>query len=140
MRRTGSRIAPRKPSAARISDTIGSPRRSGIRTSPIARRPRQIGLIIGWSGAAVESTRRMAGSAQRYRVNSSVSCTPGENCKALVDAELEVEGAVLMAQHDGGRHRRFARPQGHDLALAGLGQRRGGAANKGRITVVLAER
>ena len=34
MRRTGSRIAPRKPSAARISDTIGSPRRSGIKTSP----------------------------------------------------------------------------------------------------------
>src|SRR5439155_25473186 len=29
-------------------------------------------------------------------------------CKALVDAELEVESAVLMAQYDGGCHRRLA--------------------------------
>ena len=41
-------------------------------------------------------------------------------CKMLVDAELEVERAVLMPQHDPGRDRRFAGAQRHDLALAGL--------------------
>ena len=35
-----------------------------------------------------------------------------------------------MAQHDCRGHRRFAGPQGHDLALAGLGQRRRGAADE----------
>ena len=61
-------------------------------------------------------------------------------CKALVDAELEVEGAVLMAQHDCRGHRRFAGPQRHDLALAGLGQRRGSATDESRVAIVLAER
>ena len=60
--------------------------------------------------------------------------------KALVDAELEVEGAVLVTQHDRGRHRRVAGAQRHDLALAGLRERRGGAADKGRIAGVLSER
>ena len=39
--------------------------------------------------------------------------------EALVDAELEIERAVLMAQHDRGGDRRLAGAQRHDLALAG---------------------
>ncbi len=42
--------------------------------------------------------------------------------KALVDAELEIERAVLMPEHDRGRDRRVAGVQGHDFALPGLGQ------------------
>ena len=42
--------------------------------------------------------------------------------KALVDAELEVEGAVLMPKHDGCCHRRVAGMHGHDFALAGFGR------------------
>ena len=60
--------------------------------------------------------------------------------KTLVDAELEVEGAVLMAQHDRRGHRDLAGAQRHDLALAGLGQRRSGAADEGRIALVLPKR
>ena len=45
------------------------------------------------------------------------------SCKTLVDAELEEESAILMAQHDAGGHRRRAGAKGHDLALRGFGQR-----------------
>ena len=44
--------------------------------------------------------------------------------EALVDAELEIERAILMPQHDRGRDRRVAGAQRHDLALAGFGERR----------------
>ncbi len=126
MRRIGSRIAPRRHErgADQRHDRIAR-RRSRIRTSPIARRPRQIGLII-WDGRGQRwnrplkwpDPRRDTGSVQRQ-----LHARRKLSCKALVDAELEVEGAILMAQHDGGRHQRFAGPQSHDLALAGLGQR-----------------
>ena len=45
--RAPSRASLRATSAAWISATTGSCRRSGISTSPIAKRPRQIGLIMG---------------------------------------------------------------------------------------------
>ncbi len=60
--------------------------------------------------------------------------------KALVDAELEVEGAILVPQHDCRRDRRSAGPKRHDLALAGLGERRRGAPDKTGIAVVLDQR
>ena len=89
----------------------------------------------------MESTDAIAGSAQRWRVNSSVNCTPGEYfAKSLVDAELEIEGAVLVPQHDRGRDRRVAGMERDDLALAGLGQRRGGATDEGGVTFVLQKR
>jgi hypothetical protein len=46
-RRTSPRPEWRRIIAAWISHTTGSFGRSGISTSPIARRPRQIGLIMG---------------------------------------------------------------------------------------------
>ncbi len=60
--------------------------------------------------------------------------------KTLVDAELEVECAVLMPEHDRGRDRRIAGMQCHDFALAGLGERLGGAPDKAGIAFVLPER
>ena len=63
-----------------------------------------------------------------------------EFCKAFVDAELEEEGAVLVPQHDARRHRRISGAQRHDLAIAGLGKRRGGAADKGGIADILQQR
>ena len=60
--------------------------------------------------------------------------------ETLVDAELEVECAVLMPQHDRGRDRRIAGTQRHDLALADFGERDGGAPDKGGIAVVLHQR
>ncbi len=61
-------------------------------------------------------------------------------CKALVDAELEEEGAILMAQHDAGGHRCRAGAQRDDLALRGLCQRGNRAANEGRIARILDQR
>ena len=58
-------------------------------------------------------------------------------CKTLVDAELEIERAVLMPQHDRRRDRRIAGAQRHDLALAGCRERRRGAADEGGVAVVL---
>src|SRR5689334_2492562 len=63
-----------------------------------------------------------------------------ELCKTLIDADLEEEGAVLMPQHDPCGHRRGARAQGDDLALANLGKRRSGAADEGGIAIVLRQR
>src|ERR1700720_2336092 len=60
--------------------------------------------------------------------------------KPLVDAELEVERAVLMPEHDRGCDRRIAGVQRHDFALAGLGESFGGAPDKAGIAVVLPER
>src|ERR1700720_3964564 len=60
--------------------------------------------------------------------------------KPLVDAELEVERAVLMPEHDRGCDRRIAGMQRHDFALAGLGETFGGAPDKAGIAVVLPER
>src|SRR5258707_1308472 len=60
--------------------------------------------------------------------------------ETLVDAELEVEGAVLMTQYDRGCHRRTPGVQRHDLALARRCEAFGGATDKGRIAGVLPER
>ena len=60
--------------------------------------------------------------------------------KALVDAELEKEGAVLMPEYDSGRDRCIAGTQRHDLALASLGECRRGAADEGGVAFVLAQR
>src|SRR3954470_2375407 len=58
----------------------------------------------------------------------------------LIDAELEEEGAALMAQHDAGGDRGIADAQGHDFALIGLGERDGGAAYEDSIAVRLDQR
>ena len=60
--------------------------------------------------------------------------------EALVDAELEIERAILMPQHDGGGDRRVAGAQRHDFALAAFGERHGGAADKAGVAVVLRQR
>ena len=50
--------------------------------------------------------------------------------ESLVDAELEVEGAVLMSKHDRGGDRRLAGMHCHDFALAGFGQTARGASDE----------
>src|SRR5690242_11686808 len=66
--------------------------------------------------------------------------TRRELCKALVDADLEEEGARLMPQHDAGGDRRVAGAQCHDLAITGLGELRRRAADEGGIALDLRQR
>ena len=89
-RRAGSRTAWRSASAAWISGTTGSWRRSGISTSPIASRPRQIGLIIGWSGVGggIGQADRRIGAEMPRQLERQLHAGR-EFRKALVDAELE---------------------------------------------------
>ena len=63
-----------------------------------------------------------------------------ELCKALIDADLEEEHAILMPQHDAGGDGRISRAQGHDLALADGGQRGGGVPDKTGVAGVLHQR
>src|SRR5271168_4840489 len=60
--------------------------------------------------------------------------------ETLVDAELEVEGAVLMPKHDGGGDRRLPGMQGHDFALAGFGEPARRASDKAQLARVLPKR
>ena len=127
------------PRTLRRASALYPPRNDGImrpqRDQHVADRKTAAPDRIdhGMIGARGGIGHAMAGSAQRCRVRSSVSCTPGrEFRKTLIDAELEVKCAVLMPQHDGGCHRRVAGTQRHDLALAGLGERFRRAADKGR--------
>ena len=69
----------------------------------------------------------ISGSAQRCRVRSSVSCTPGDSFEKC-------------SSTPSGRDRRIAGAQRHDLALAGLGEFRGGAADETGIAIMLLER
>src|ERR1700732_5405951 len=48
--------------------------------------------------------------------------------KTLVDAELEVERAVLMPEHDRRRHRRISGVKRDDFALAGVSESLCGAS------------
>ena len=94
-RRAGSRNTLRSVNAADISDTTGSPLRSGISTSPIARRPRQIGLIIGWSGLAVESAelrlvpRSTVGLDEDGAFRSRVNPAMLDQLEELTDADAD---------------------------------------------------
>ena len=66
---------------------------------------------------------------------------PGRQLReALIDAELEVEGAIPVPEHDCGGDRGVAGPQRHDLAFAGFGECGRGAADKAGIAVVLQQR
>ena len=96
---------------------------------------------MGWSALAVESAQRNRGIGAEMpgQIERQLHARR-EFRKALVDAELEIEGAVLMPQHDAGGHRRLAGPQRHDLALAGGRERRRGAADEAGIAVVLHQR
>ena len=60
--------------------------------------------------------------------------------KALVDADLEVERAVLMPQHDRAGDRRVCGAQRHDLALAGGGKRCRRLPDEPDIAVMLHQR
>src|SRR3984957_8943464 len=60
--------------------------------------------------------------------------------KTLVDAELEVERAILMPKHDRGGNRRFAGMHGHDFALAGFGEATRRAADEAQIAFALPKR
>src|SRR5215475_1846386 len=60
--------------------------------------------------------------------------------KALVDTELEEEGAITVAQHDAGCNRRLTGAQRNDFALAVRGQRHRGAADEGGIALILGKR
>ena len=60
--------------------------------------------------------------------------------KTLIDAELEIERAILMPQHDGRRNRRVTGAQRHDLALAVLGKRSRCATDKSGVAFILRER
>jgi hypothetical protein len=75
-----------------MAGTNGSWRLSGISTSAMARRPRQIGSIIGWPGIAVESGhgdgRIGAEVARQIERELHARRAFGE---ALVDAHLEIK-------------------------------------------------
>ena len=60
--------------------------------------------------------------------------------KTLVDTELEVERAILMPKHDRGGNRGLPGMQGHDFALAGLGQASCGAPDEAQIAFALPKR
>src|SRR5579872_4617614 len=60
--------------------------------------------------------------------------------KRLVDAELEVEGAVEMPEHDGSGDRPLAGMHGDDFALAAFGKALGRVSDEVEIAAVLPER
>src|SRR3954469_22784770 len=59
--------------------------------------------------------------------------------ETLVDTELEVEGAVAVAENDRRGDRTVARSKRHDLALMSFGKRRSCAADETRIALVLVQ-
>jgi len=60
--------------------------------------------------------------------------------EALVNAELEIERAIQMPEHDRRGDRRIAGAQRHDFALTAFGECRGGAADKSGVACVLHQR
>ena len=83
----------------------------------------------------------IAGSAQRCRVRSSVSWTPGENfAKRSSTPSLKKNARSWCRSTIARGDRRVAGAQGHDLALAGGGERLRRATNEGGVAFVLDQR
>ena len=59
--------------------------------------------------------------------------------EALVDAHLEIKGAIEMPQHDAGRDRYVAGVQSYDFAVAARSRIEYGAADEGSVAFVLSQ-
>ena len=94
--------------------------------------------MIGTGGGVGRGNRRIGAEVPR-QVERQLY--PGrEFRKTLVDAELEVEGAVQMPQHNRRCDRRLTGVQRDDFALAGCRKPCGGPPDEARVPVILLER
>jgi len=118
---------------------VASPQRNQHVADREATAPDRIdhGVIGACGGIGAGDFRigaEMAGQLERQLHARRILCKP------LVDAELEEERAILVAQHDAGGHRRCAGAQADDLALTGFGECGRGTANESGIAGVLDQR